>query len=490
MKPLKPQAEITLTPDVLARIERNVDKMFPLPAPAPAPAPATEPQKEESPPAEAHVRISPETELLTRLSTVARKRGQELVEEIAPTSANVATILHMHPAWRGVVAYDEFAQRVVTTSTPPWHELDAPAALRPGPWSDADTTRLQHWLERTPIAGCDPVSVKSRETVASAVTVAAEKNAYHPVRAYLQSLRWDGIPRVNALASVYLGAEDTSYARGVSSCLLIGAVARVLRPGCKLDTVVVLEGDQGAGKSSAIKVLAGEWFSDSKIDIGSKDAYQALRGVWMVELGELASLKRADVETIKAFVSSSTDRYRPSFGRFEVDAPRQCVFVGTTNDETYTHDATGGRRWHPLRTGTIDLEALDRDRDQLWAEAVARYRAGEPWWLTGDAAKEAEDEASQRYVDHPWTVNVATYLESPTRREHGVTVEDVLSMACGIDIAHRTQAMSNEVVKILRRLGWARKKIREGEKRQWRYLHISHRLRSTERLGPLGPTGT
>lgn len=400
-----------------------------------------------------------------RATLIRQGKKQKLMTDGAAGVANVSSILRYHPDWSGVVAWDEFASRATSTQPPPWDKLDAPTETKAGPWTDGDTTRLGSWIARN-IEGCersydedDSAPSFSLGTIDAAVRVVAEANCVHPVRTYLRSLTWDGIRRVEGLMARYLGADDSTYARAVGRCFLVGAVARVMKPGAKVDTMPILEGTQGKGKSSALAILAGEWFSDSKIVIGSKDAYQALRGVWLLELGELEALNRAEIEGVKAFVSSRIDRYRPSYGRLEVEVPRQCVFAGTTNAEEYLADATGARRFHPVRTGELDLEALRRDRDQLWAETVALYDAGESWWLDHDLGTEAADEAEARYVRDPWEATVARFVTNPVFRIHGVTNEDCLA-ACGLDVALRNRGHSIRMGNILKRLGWKRVKKR------------------------------
>lgn len=404
---------------------------------------------------------------LLKSKTVDKTTGDETYR-ILPSSANVAAIMQRHAEWAGVVAFDEFAGRIVTTSPPPWHELDAPAELAAGPWTDADTARAVHWFARNQVLGLSPISVTAK-VVDAAVIVAAEANKVHPVRGYLRALRWDGEPRLETFAARYLGATDTAYHRAVAACFLVGAVARVMRPGCKLDTCTVLEGDQGTGKSTALAILGGEWFADSRIAIGEKDGLQALRGVWIAELGELAALRKADVETTKAYLSSRVDRYRPSYGRHEIEVPRQTVFAATTNAASYLHDETGARRFPAIRTGRIALGALARDRDQIWAEAVRRFDEGAPWWLSGELAETAAEEAEARFVRHPWEASCAAYLAAPRRAVEGVTTEDLLAHV-GVEPGRRTRADAMTVGAILGRLGWARRRQRMPDgSRTYRY---------------------
>ena len=203
--------------------------------------------------------------------------------------------------------------------------------------------------------------------------------------------------------STYLGVEDTDYSRAVGSRWLISAVARIFQPGAKADCCLILEGLQGIRKSTALRTIAGEYFTDELADLGSKDAAMQTRGVWIIELSELDNLSHAEVARIKAFMSRATDRFRPPYGMRLVESARQCVFAGTVNHGTYLRDETGGRRFWPVVCGRIDVEGLGEVRDQLWAEAKARYQSGCPWWLdTPDLVQLASDQQEARYEGDPW----------------------------------------------------------------------------------------
>jgi predicted P-loop ATPase len=340
-------------------------------------------------------------------------------------AANVVSILVQDERWAGVLAYDEFAGEVVSTRAPPWDESDAPASRGAGSWTDQDTTRACAWLSRhhnLDVSGA---------MLLEAVAVAAHRNSIHPVRDYLRALAWDGQGRIDEWLVDLCGAERGSYARIVGAKFLIAAVARVMRPGCKVDTTLVLEGAQGAKKSSALAALAGrdEWFLETGADLGTKDSYQALRRKWIVELSELDSLSRAEVSRVKAFLSARIDTYRPSYGRATIDFPRACVFVGTTNSEQYLKDETGGRRFWPVAIARVDLEGLRAVRDQLWAEARVRFEAGEAWHIT-DAQDEklVAAEADARYVADPFEGAIARWLNDPSeaeRRTQGVSTHQV-----------------------------------------------------------------
>ena len=415
-----------------------------------------------------------ETDLLASLildRKTNRTTGEETVT-IRGIPANVATILQHHPEWTGIIALNVFHLRIEARRVPPWHALDAPTEAKAGPWSDADTARLANWFARSWICGLPPINVGVK-TLDAAVLVAAEANAYHPVRDYLGGLTWDGEPRIDTFAANYLGGEVTPYSCAVGAAFLIGCVARVMVPGCKLDTCIVLEGAQGKFKSTALEVLAGEWFADSKLAIGDKDGMQALAGVWLYELGELASFGKADVETIKAFMSSRKDHYRPSYGRHAVDVPRQTAFAGTTNAGQYLQDETGGRRFNPLKTGFINIAALRADRDQLWAEALHRFRGGAPWWL--DDALTGPEQAERLVVDE-WEGRIATYLRLRTCTSVDEILSDLIFRETGKDGEERNtlgkweQKHANRVARCLTGLRWIRKRIGPRGARTWQYV--------------------
>jgi predicted P-loop ATPase len=247
---------------------------------------------------------------------------------------------------------------------------------------------------------------------------------------------------------------------------MIAAVARVTEPGCKSDCALILEGPQGLLKSTALKTLAHPWFTDEIADFGTKDAALQLAGAWIIELPELDSISRPSVSRIKAFMSRTTDRFRPPYGRRVVEQPRQCLFAGTVNGSEYLRDESGGRRWWPIACSNIDIDGLAADRDQLWAEARDRYAAGEPWWLDTDELNFcAAEEQSARFQADPWQ----EMIEQRVVGQPSVSVGEVLSFL-GIPKKDLTQAQANRVSACLKALGWKRKQIRIGGKKQWRYV--------------------
>jgi predicted P-loop ATPase len=283
--------------------------------------------------------------------------------------------------------------------------------------------------------------------VGRAVQTVARENCVHPVRQYLQALNWDRTPRLDTWLARYLGVEDSLYAQAVGSRFLISAVARVEQPGCKVDQVLILEGPQGILKSSALQVLADPWFTDRVSALGSKDAAIEIAGVWLVEMAELDALLRSALPATRSFITRRRDRFRPPYGKHVVDLPRQCVFAGTINPiGGYLKDPTGGRRFWPVRCGLIDLEALLIDRDQLWAEALVRFRSGAPWWLeTPKLQALAAAEQDARFEVDAWDEKVSDWLVG----RHDVSVGEVLVGALGIPQESWSQSAQNRVAKFL-----------------------------------------
>ena len=244
--------------------------------------------------------------------------------------------------------------------------------------------------------------IVSAGKVKDAVDLAMQTKARHPVREYLTGLVWDGEARLETLFIDYLGATDCRYTRIVTRAALIGAVARVMRPGCKHDHMLVLVGPQGCGKSTTLARLGKEWFSDSLFTVSGKDAFDQLQGHWIIEMGEMAAARKAEIEALKQFISKSTDDYRAAYARRTQEHPRQCAFFGSTNDYEFLRDQTGSRRFWPVTVtaaGRTEAEKLTPDLvDQIWAEAAAAYRDGEQWYLSG------ADEALAREVQAEHTL--------------------------------------------------------------------------------------
>jgi predicted P-loop ATPase len=375
-----------------------------------------------------------------------------------PLLRNAIIALRGAPEWQGVLAYDEFALTTMAMKPPPWCKAED-NAWQPRAWTDHDDTLATDWLQAQGIGV--PITV-----TADAVEAVAKDASFHPVRDYLTGLAWDGTKRASRFATAYLGAEDTAYHGEVSTRMLIAAVARIMQPGCKHDHMPIFEAPQGAGKSKTIKMLFEPWFTDDLAEFGSKDASMQVRSAWGIEVAELSAMTRSEIERVKAFITRSVDRFRPSYGRRVIEVPRQVVFFGSTNALEYLKDETGGRRFWPVRCGRIDHDAIVRDRDQLWAEAVALYNAGEPWWLTDEALLvEAREQQEHRYQEDPWHGFIAQCCVAA----EDVSVGEILE-ALGVERGRWGQGEQNRVARCLVRLGWERYRKRLPSKvREWRY---------------------
>lgn len=307
--------------------------------------------------------------------------------ELSPSLANLVLILRNDPNLRGI-AYNAFYGTVVVRERLPWRK---PSDWKGPIWSDEDDSSLRVYLEKV-------YNLYTPQKLNDALAAVSHERAFHPVRDYLKALdEWDGIPRLEELMIDYLGAEDTAYVRAVTRKTLVAAVARVMTPGIKFESMLVLAGPQGIGKSTLFARLGGKWFTDSlsMADMKDKTAAEKLQGSWVLEVGELSGIKKAEVETVKSFLSRQVDKYRPAFGRRTVEHPRQCIIVGSTNaDMGFLRDSTGNRRFWPVRVAGVDADrapwAINAYTvDQIWAEAQECWRSGEDLYLVGGVAAEA-----------------------------------------------------------------------------------------------------
>lgn len=395
------------------------------------------------------------------------------LRHIRHVQANAIVILANDTSWSGKIRYNTFARGIVAAD-PPWDACDEPSTImlagdRSGAWRETDATRLAAWLARHYELILSPAQCYG------AAEVVAERAAYDPVSEWFDSLRWDGVRRLDRWCSNYLGAVDTPYVRFAGRLFLVSVVARVFKPGCKVDTMLVLEGPQGEYKSTAIRALVGdEWFSDTPLELGSKDRFVGLRGVLVHEFAELDTLGKADVARVKNFLSSPRDDFRPPYGHTNVRVPRRCVFVGTVNPEGggglgYFRDPTGFRRALPVAVGGVRLRDLEADREQLWAEAVEIYRGtrevlcpladglpdpGKRWYPeTAHERALCGVEQEARTVQDPWQGAIAGWLE--TRLPHAsVSLSEVLSDVCGIELGKQDRAHQTRAGNCVGAAGW------------------------------------
>jgi predicted P-loop ATPase len=380
--------------------------------------------------------------------------------------ANAITALRYAPDWQGVLHFNESSMCIVARAKPPF-EVDRPVSFA---WTDEHDIRAAAWLQQNGIS-------VNKDVAGQAVQVVARDHPFHPIRDYLDTLKWDGIERIDDWLTLYLGVDPSDYTRAVGSRFLIGAVARVYQPGVKHDTCPIFEGAQGALKSTALRTLAGDdFFSDDIADLGSKDSVMQTRGVWIIELSELDAMSRSDCSRVKAFMSRQVDRIRPPYGRRIIESPRECVFAGTVNRETYLKDETGARRFWPVKCGVIDIASLRRDRDQLWAEACHRYRSGANWWLDDQLLVDsAAEETRLRYEEDPWDEIIAKWVQNPKQKtdlsghplpamnsdEDSVTVNDILIHCIGKRPDALTQWDQNRVARWLKNRRWVRFQVRD-----------------------------
>ena len=323
---------------------------------------------------------------------------------IAQTIENAVIILRHDPKLAGCLALNEMEHTIVTRKSLPWRAVKGASQ-----WVDADDAALRFYMERV-------YGIASKDRIFDAVNVVASENKFHPVRDYLDGCTWDGVPRVESLLVDYLGAEDNAYTRAVTRKALVAAVARIYRPGCKFDYMLTIRGQQGLGKSALIAKLGGKWFSDSFTTMQGKDAYEQVQGVWIMEVGELAGMRKAEAETIKLYISKQVDRFRPAYGRRLQEFPRQCIFIGTTNETQFLRDTTGNRRFWVVDTPNKPArdmweELNDETVRQVWAEAVELYKKGEDLYLPRSLEAVAREVQESFEEENPRAGIIADYLD-------------------------------------------------------------------------------
>ena len=318
---------------------------------------------------------------------------------------NARIILENDPALAGKIKTNGFTRQIEVTESLPWRD-------KKGPWSDSDDSALRHYFETY-------YGMTAAGKIADALAVVVEAASFHPVREYLQGLDWDGLPRAETVLIDYMSAADTVYTRAVTRKFFAAAAARIFVPGIKFDYMLTLIGPQGIGKSELIKRLARDWHSDSFSTVQGKEAYEQLQGAWIIEMAELTATKRAEVEAVKHFISKREDAYRVAYGRRVSHFPRQCVFVGTTNDPDCLRDRTGNRRFWPVdvRAGdgkrNIWRHLTENEIDQIWAEAVELWRCGEILFLEGVLAADALREQEGHTQENAMVGMIESYLALP-----------------------------------------------------------------------------
>ena len=373
-----------------------------------------------------------------------RTEGRE--ERPSANISNTTLYLIEDPVIGNCLKFNEFSGEVILRrDLSPLKSMN----FKEEPFSDVHITMIQEYLERE---GMHRISSK---TVGDAAILTARREyGENPVVDYLRNVEWDETPRLDKFFATYFGAEPSPYTAAVGRKALISMVARAIDEGCKVDTVPVLEGPQGARKSSALRILAGDaYFGDNVPNLANKDASSYLRGLWLAEIAEFHTFGKADVDNLKAFISRQEERYRPAYGRMEIVQKRKVVFWGTTNDNEYLNDPTGARRFWPIRCGTIDLDALKRDRDQLWAEAVYWFDKDEHWWPDDDERPMFEEQQAMRRMRDPWEYTIEAEIHRATDKL-GVSVPMLLDVIKPDDPAGRTKGDENRIGRCLRALGY------------------------------------
>ncbi|MDD3757688.1 MAG: VapE family protein [Advenella sp.] len=367
---------------------------------------------------------------------------------------NVAICLENHPALKGCIAYNEFTARVMLVKPMPWR-----ASL--GEWTDNDDLELSNFL-----AFNAPGSFKSLSNIGLAVQMVANRNKYHPLQDWITGLQWDGQDRLSTWMTDLLGVADTPYSRLIGRLWMRQAANRAINPGCKADYVLILEGPQGLNKSSALRVLGGDYFSDAPLDMNSKDVYQTINGVHIFEIAELDAFNRSEATRIKAFITQPVDRYRLPYEKRMIDQPRHVVFAGTTNNYEYHKDTTGNRRFWSVRCTNILLDHLREIREQLFAQALFEVQNGERCYPTRqEEAELIAPEQEMREIVDAWHQIISDYFNEPENRSvTKITTRQVLMDVIKMEASKITSTRQSEtkVGNIMHKLGWVKKRETSG----------------------------
>jgi predicted P-loop ATPase len=359
-----------------------------------------------------------------------------------PNLAGIFRILSEHPHWKGRIWFDEFLERIL---------FQPDSGGEPIEWGDCEERETLYWLQSV----FELYNATSSE-LRDAVKMLARRTVRNEVTEWLRGLQWDGIARAGQLFSRGFGATHNDYVADVGRCYITAAVARAFRPGCKVDTLPILEGSQGAGKSSGLRVLGGRWFSEVHADIREKDFFVVLKGKWILELSEMHSLSKAEVAKVKGILSNQCDRYRIPYESHATDHPRRSVFAGTTNRDDWQIDSTGARRFWPVRCGRVDLDWLQEYRAQVFAEGVAMLDAGGRWWDV--AVEAAAAETKMREPSDTW----ADVLEVKLAEDEHYSTAEIMGGILDVPLRDQDQAKQRRLAEVLRSLGWESKVVRNG----------------------------
>ena len=354
-----------------------------------------------------------------------------------PNMDNCSRVLEGIPDFIDAIWYDEFHRKIMTNL--PFINKSNQISE----WTDAEDLKMLKFFQR--VMGFQRVSLSQ---VVMAVVEFAKNNIRNEPKDWFESLEWDGVKRLDTFMTDYIGSQDNEYTRSVSNNFWISMVARIYRPGCQVDNMVVFEGGQGTFKSTAMRIIGGEWHSEAQESITTNNFLQALQGKMIIEIAELSSFPRTEILRIKQTISCPKDRFRAPYDRKPADQPRMNIFVATTNEDKYLHDTTGGRRFWPIRCGKIDTVKLEQDRSQLFAEAVLKFKQGVKWFLTPLEATKTEQEA--RRLSDSWELIIKNYLLT----KRSILLHDLAQQALGIDRSKLDMPTQRRIASVLRLAGW------------------------------------
>lgn len=365
-----------------------------------------------------------------------------------PTFKNLSIYLNIDPVLKPLFKYNAFASCSELATRPPWGELgEYPKRL-----NDYDILGLKDYFIKMYKIEC-PVGI-----INEAVNHYAKSNSYDPVKNYLTSLTWDKVPRLDNWLTTYLGVEDTEYVRFVGRMTLSAACARINKPGIKYDHMLILEGDQDIGKSMACKALGGAWYRELSLTDHTKETIERMQGVWIIEVPELAVFKKQAIESLKAFITCDNDAIRLPYEHRSMVFSRRNIFIGTINPDNhgYLSDTTGNRRFLPVECKKIDLSALQRDRDQLWAEAWQSHLNGFPMYMPDHIKEVAKEEQQGRQTADEWTEDIRMFIEGKDK----ITITEIWTLCLRGFTSDLDRVRQMRIGDCLRRLGWVRKTIR------------------------------
>jgi 5S rRNA maturation endonuclease (ribonuclease M5) len=364
---------------------------------------------------------------------------------------NGLRVLDGDKSFEGKIWWDEFHNKVFTS-----------LYGEPEEWSDLDTYKIVLELQRR--LG---ITKFSTEMAFQAIYIYAHKNSRNEPKDWMESLLWDGNERLDGFFADYFGCKRGYYAQAISKNFWISMVARIFDPGCKVDNMVILEGKQETFKTMSLRIIGGKWYVSLTASVMSNDFYEVFQGKMIAEIAEMESFGKAEATKIKAMLTTQSDRYREKYGRHASEHPRQCIFAGTTNEKHYFKDTTGNRRFWPIRVSRINVEDLKKDRDQLFAEAVKRYKSGEKWFNV--PLEETKAEQDLRTIHDEWEEAISKMVSERYRDEYGLTTSEIADGALNITIDKMNGIIQKRIGQIMHNLGFDQqvRRVEGSSRRRW-----------------------